>query len=64
MRVKELKAILADLSDTAEVIVHSDSDSRDYEVINYRIVELGSRYFGGPKPESDAVANCLVLDTF
>ena len=61
MTVKQLKELIANLSDASEIVVHADSNSRDYEVFQGGIESLDSRYFGGPEPESTE-PNCLVLD--
>jgi len=63
MTIRQLKERiqLSKLPDDAEVVVHADSNSRDYIVNQTRVEALGSRYFGGPEPESTE-PNCLVLD--
>jgi hypothetical protein len=63
MTIRQLKEMLAvaNLSDDSEVVVNSDSRSRDYLVDSCRCVLLESRYFGGPEPSSTELV-CLVLD--
>ena len=61
MQIRELRAVIAEMSDEAEVIVRTDSNARDHEVVGARTAKLESRYFGGTKPES-AEPTCLVLD--
>ena len=54
MTIRHLKKMLerSKLPDDAEVVVHADSNSRDYIVDKTRVVALGSRYFGGPDRNS------------
>lgn len=63
MTIRQLKEMLelSKLSDDAEVVVNSDSRSRDYAVDSCRCALLETCYFGGPEPESKE-PNCLVLD--
>ena len=65
MTVGQLKEALrlCKIPDGAEVVVHQDSNSRDYEVIDITGASLDSRYFGVPAPTSTE-PDCLVLDIY
>ncbi len=64
MKVKDLKEILSTCDDNAEIVVYSDSNSRDNEVTGYRKIPLGSCYFGGSEPDSPLDEDCLILEIF
>jgi hypothetical protein len=61
MKAKQLKELLSKTDDNAEIVVHADSNSRDYKVWTCRLSPLSSRYFGGDV--SNDTSDCLVLDT-
>jgi len=63
MKISQLKEIIRNLPDNCEVVVHSDSHSRDYQVLEHKIKELASRYFAGDDLESTE-DKCLVLETY
>lgn len=60
MTVKQLKKLIANLSDASEIVVHADSNSRDYLVSYMQPQPSATRYFGGDELDTTE-PYCLVL---